>query len=207
MRNIIAGAIATALLAGAGGPGQAPPPATVRELIPRGQNVADRAAFEDFNRRVAAYLELRRAVAGRLPALIVTADVSRISQAVDTLAAALAQARRSARPGDLFTPAIAAAFRRVIQSGCGERGADLLAITHDEEDFAAAVLPPPILHGRWPAELPLTTMPPDLLAALPSLPPELEYRFMNRDLILRDVDANLIIDFMSGAIVASTSLP
>jgi hypothetical protein len=52
--------------------------------------------------------------------------------------------------------------------------------------------------------VPLPTMPPDLLAALPRLPPGLEYRFINRDLVLRDLDANLIIDFVPEAIPVSS---
>jgi hypothetical protein len=37
-----------------------------------------------------------------------------------------------------------------------------------------------------------------LLDVLPRLPEELEYRFVGRDLILRDVKANLIVDFIPG---------
>ena len=50
----------------------------------------------------------------------------------------------------------------------------------------------------------MPTMPPELLAALPRLPPELEYRFIDRDLVLRDIDANLIIDFVPEAIPVSS---
>jgi hypothetical protein len=38
-------------------------------------------------------------------------------------------------------------------------------------------------------------MPPLLLAELPPLPEEVEYRFVGSDLILRDVQASLIVDF------------
>ena len=37
-------------------------------------------------------------------------------------------------------------------------------------------------------------MPPSLLLNLPKLPKELEYRFVGRELILRDIAANLIVD-------------
>jgi hypothetical protein len=37
-------------------------------------------------------------------------------------------------------------------------------------------------------------MPPKLLARLPELPDELEYRLMGRHLILRDTKANIIVD-------------
>ena len=48
-------------------------------------------------------------------------------------------------------------------------------------------------------------MPVDLLAALPRLPCEVQYRFMTRDLVLIDIDANLIVDFIPDAIPATTT--
>jgi hypothetical protein len=38
------------------------------------------------------------------------------------------------------------------------------------------------------------TFPAGLLRVLPKLPRELEYRLVQRNLILRDIEANLIID-------------
>jgi hypothetical protein len=43
-------------------------------------------------------------------------------------------------------------------------------------------------------------VPPLILVNLPRLPDGLEYRFMGRDLILRDRDANIIVDFLPGAV-------
>ena len=43
-------------------------------------------------------------------------------------------------------------------------------------------------------------MPTRLLLALPALPEELQYRFMNRALILWDVHAELIVDFIPDVI-------
>jgi hypothetical protein len=48
--------------------------------------------------------------------------------------------------------------------------------------------------------LPLQSTPPSLLANFPELPKEVEYRIVGHNLILRDVDANLIIDFLTNAI-------
>jgi hypothetical protein len=42
----------------------------------------------------------------------------------------------------------------------------------------------------------LQTFPPTLLANLPKLPPELEYRFVDNALILRDTKANVVVDFL-----------
>jgi hypothetical protein len=46
----------------------------------------------------------------------------------------------------------------------------------------------------------MATMPPGLLKVLPALPKELEYRIIGRDLVLRDVDASLIIDYVPNVI-------
>ena len=46
----------------------------------------------------------------------------------------------------------------------------------------------------------LATMPPSLLAVLPPLPRELEYRIVGRYLVLRDVDASLVLDYIADAV-------
>jgi hypothetical protein len=46
-------------------------------------------------------------------------------------------------------------------------------------------------------------MPPELLPLLPRLPAGLEYGFMDRDLILWDPHANLIMDFIPNALELS----
>jgi len=55
---------------------------------------------------------------------------------------------------------------------------------------------PPSINTDYPTKLPLATVPPGLLLKLPTLPDDLEYRFLGRHLILRDIKANLIVDFI-----------
>jgi hypothetical protein len=43
-------------------------------------------------------------------------------------------------------------------------------------------------------------MPPQVLAALPKLPQELEYRFVGARLILLDTHADIILDFVEGVL-------
>ena len=50
------------------------------------------------------------------------------------------------------------------------------------------------VNAAYPDGLPLQSMPPSLLLNLPQLSKELEYRFVGRELILRDAPANLIVD-------------
>ena len=52
------------------------------------------------------------------------------------------------------------------------------------------------VNSMYPTTIPLVTFPAKLLKTLPDLPPELEYRIVNRDLILRDVEGNYVVDVM-----------
>ena len=173
-----------------------------RSLGQDAQDAARQAALADFGRGVQAYSDLHHLAALTVPGLRVTTDVGEIHHASDALAAAIRTARPGARQGDIFPPAIAAVVRAAVGSGCQDDYAELLALVTEELE---GPLPAPAIHARWPMGAPLPTMPPDLLAALPRLPQGLEYRFVNRDLVLLDIDANLIVDFVPNAIPSSTS--
>jgi hypothetical protein len=54
------------------------------------------------------------------------------------------------------------------------------------------------VNQTYPTTLPLVSAPAKLLARLPMLPEELEYRLVDRYFLLRDRDANLIIDVLPG---------
>jgi hypothetical protein len=43
-------------------------------------------------------------------------------------------------------------------------------------------------------------MPAAVIAALPELPPELQYRFVGADLVLVDIGAGLVVDVLRGAL-------
>jgi hypothetical protein len=58
----------------------------------------------------------------------------------------------------------------------------------------------PTINMRYPVGQPLVTFPPNLLKQLHQLPEDLEYRFVGRDLILRDVKSNTIVDVIRHAI-------
>ncbi len=56
------------------------------------------------------------------------------------------------------------------------------------------------VNQRYPDEIPLTTMPPEVLQTLPKLPEELEYRFVAEQLILLDPHAHIIADYIIDAL-------
>jgi hypothetical protein len=49
-------------------------------------------------------------------------------------------------------------------------------------------------------------VPPSLLLKMPELPEQVRYRFVGRTLILRDTDANVILDFIPD-IVPDKTIP
>ena len=57
----------------------------------------------------------------------------------------------------------------------------------------------------YPRDLPLSTVPPSVLGVLPALPDDVQYRFVDRDLILYDTRANMILDRIESAIRCSSS--
>jgi hypothetical protein len=56
------------------------------------------------------------------------------------------------------------------------------------------------VNAEYPRDESLSTVPPDVLRALPQLPPDIQYRFVGQHLILYDAKANIIIDYMLNAL-------
>ena len=54
----------------------------------------------------------------------------------------------------------------------------------------------PRVNQPYPSFWPLATFPASLLEVMPALPEVLEYRLLSESLILRDVKANIVVDFM-----------
>ena len=154
-----------------------------------------------FLQRVDDYVALHRRLEGPLPPEVVTADAEALFAPRRALAAAIRTARPNAAQGEIFTPAVARYFRIVVAEALREGAIeDMLGIVEEEN----VVKMTPRVNADYPAGASISLMPTCLLAALPPLPPELEYRFLGRDLILWDVHAGLIVDFVPGAIPATT---
>jgi hypothetical protein len=59
------------------------------------------------------------------------------------------------------------------------------------------------VNQAYPSSVPLQSTPASLLLNLPHLPKGLDYRIVGRRLVLRDVNANLIIDIIPDALPLS----
>ena len=151
------------------------------------------AAIKQFETAIADYMALRRRLANELPNPVPNSSSVQLNDASDGLAAAIQRTRRDAGVGDLFVAPVTLVFKRTVDDAV--RTAHLqqvLAAIDDEEAMARA----PKIHLRFPGAAQMATMPPSLLAVLPRLPKELEYRIIGRFLVLRDIDAALIVDYI-----------
>ena len=110
------------------------------------------------------------------------------------LAEVIRAARRKAKPGDIFGDA-GKQFRDIIRQDARERSArDTYAAMQEVPRQR-----PPRVNIDYPAGAAFATVPPLILNRLPPLPDGIEFRFMGRDLILLDANANLIVDFIHEA--------
>jgi hypothetical protein len=160
---------------------------------PRAPAPSEQAALAQFNTAVAEYVAMRRRLANEIAPLVPNSTAAELNNTSDALAGAIQRSRQGAKVGDLFVPTATPAFKRMVEDAIRSHNlGPVLAAIDDEEPTVRA----PKLHLRFPAASQMATMPAALLAALPTLPKELEYRIVGRALILRDVDAALIIDYI-----------
>jgi hypothetical protein len=145
----------------------------------------------DFSKRVTAYVELTKRATQGLPHLTRTDVPSEITTREGELGNAIRVARASARPGDILTPGAARVFRQLIKDDFRHRPRRGQKVMRDEVPHFR-----PRVNQTYPSEWPLATFPATLLAKLPELPDGLEYRLLSEALILRDVNANIIVDFI-----------
>jgi hypothetical protein len=171
-----------------------PPANAARPLSP-----ADAQGLAEFNERVTAYAALHQKLEATLPLLPTETTPETIHKHQSALAELIIQARKGARQGDIITPATQLNFRQVLARVFkGAEGRELKASILDENPGNVGLQ----VNGRYPDEIPLSTVPPQVLAALPKLPKDLEYRFIGDRLILLDVHAHTIADYMDKAFPA-----
>jgi hypothetical protein len=147
----------------------------------------------EFISRVDSYVELRRELEKGLPPLIVTADPAEITRAERALARRIREARKKAKRGDIFTPAISDVFRNALLL---EMDAKTWKSVMDDNPGTFSVR----INGTYPDKKPLSTVPANILAALPRLPNDVQYRFLGPHLVLFDTRARVILDGIPYAI-------
>lgn len=169
--------------------------AATRAQSPAGVN-AQAAALAEFQKRLDAYLNLREALSNKAKPLSSTPDAADLTARQETLAAAMKSARAGARQGDLIPRAVADHIGTIIAADRKRR--EPAARNASLEEVPG--LPTPAINVTYPANAPLPTLPPLLLAQLPGLPDNLQYRFYGRHLVILDGDLQIITDYVSNVL-------
>ena len=158
------------------------------------ENSPDARVLGDFKARVEKYEQLRKKADDSAPPLKETKDAAKIKDAQQGLAERIGAARAGVKPGEIFTPEIAGVFRRLLRPEAKQQQTKE-AMKEDKPVVVSFKV-----NGPYPDKQPVATVPPNVLAALPQLPKDIEYRFIEKHLILRDSRANLIVDYVLNAI-------
>lgn len=154
--------------------------------------------FQEFSDRVQKYVQLHKSVESTVPKLKSTNEPELIAAHQKILARKIKAARVHAKRGDIFTPAAKEAFLKAISSEFQGPQAPHAKATIKQ----GAPLNKVHLHVNeiYPESIPYTSVPPTMLQNLPKLPEEVAYRAVSSDLVLLDVKANLVVDYLPGVL-------
>lgn len=170
-------------------------PATERVVGPLSE--ADAAALATMNDRLKAYVELHKKIERDLPKLPEAATPEQIDANQRLFEQRVREARKDARQGDIFGAEAQPVIRRLLASVFEGAGGQQLRASILDENPAGMKLS---VNMRYPDEVPLSTVPPEVLQTLPRLSEGLEYRFVGRTMILLDSHAHVVADFLPDAI-------
>jgi hypothetical protein len=155
-----------------------------------------------FVNRVYDYVEVHRQAAAGIEQPLCS-DPEELARQADALATAIRIARPRAKEGHIFTMAASEMFRMKIAALVRRTNFDVPAFLdrHWGEDGEMDVhvfgaLP-------WRTHLALQAF----IRELPELPPELEYQFVGRHLVLVDVGANMVVDVLRDALPLTVGVP
>jgi Calcineurin-like phosphoesterase len=111
-----------------------------------------------------------------------------------TLADAIqTRVRPTAQQGDLLSPAVADLIRRQLATAFAGPKGDIIRDGLQDQNEGLDAEPVAVTINQSVA---VPRLPPSLLEILPQLPQQVEFAFSGRTLILRDADADVVVDFI-----------
>jgi hypothetical protein len=156
----------------------------------------DQPVLADFLERVDGYMRLQR---GLLGSRTEQSDVAQNVEARRVLAEGIRAARRDAREGAIITPAVAQILRSAMDPELRGPASDRTrASIRDDAPTRFALH----VNDSYPNGASRSTVPPNVLRVLPRLPDGLEYRIVGNDLVLLDVRAALVVDYLINVMCA-----
>jgi hypothetical protein len=179
----------------------------------------DAETLRKFQHEVEEYVELRQSVLKQIPPIDARSAPAEIEAHQKALTKAIMAYRKGAKRGDIFKPEVEAAIRRTLhREFASSQGPELLKDIKQgnprvegnptPRDPSKEVKPPVTVavNALYPDSAPFSSVPPSILLKLPLLPQQVRYRFIGRTLILRDTEANVILDYIPD-VVPDPSIP
>jgi hypothetical protein len=188
-------------------------------IAPTADVEMDARVLAKFEHEIGEYIEEHRDLVKRIPNVGPDATAEQIEAHRAKMAKAIQEERKNARQGDIFRPEVEAAFRRILARELagpereyvlngirqGNPAVEAVPTQADPTKMRTASVRVAV-NVAYNEGAPVSSMPPTLLLKLPQLPEQVRYRFVGRDLILRDTEANVILDFIKDA-VSDRSVP
>ncbi|MDX6271872.1 MAG: hypothetical protein QOD28_3095 [Acidobacteriota bacterium] len=162
-----------------------------------GLSAKQRETVVAFQERAKDYSKLRESIEDKMPKLSKESTPEQIDAHKKAFGERVRAARAGAKPGELFTPGIAAYIRATIKTGF--KGAELKALRASVLEADTKGVPLRVNYA-YPDTKELIEMSPALLLKLPQLPKQLRYRFVGRNMLLVDRENGLIVDYMLNAL-------
>src|SRR5207253_1435968 len=158
----------------------------------------EKSALAQFSRALKDYIAKEHA----MPAdkLKPTTDVATLQKEREALRQAIRESRPNAKQGDIFTPDVSSAFRKLLaETMNGSKGREIKASLAHAEPQASADFS---VNAAYPNSdgQPIQSVPPTLLLNLPILPKGLQYCVAGKTLAIRDIDGNMVVDFLPNAL-------
>ena len=169
--------------------------------------ISPTAAVQAFESATYDYVQMHRRLERQIGEIHLNITVAELNRIIQELNAAIRAARPEAKQGDLFTPEIGSELRARIDRALTSNGFTADSVRENERRHALGDARHSVLrvNGTFPWAL-ATEMFPCVIAALPPLPTELQYRIVADNLILVDVHASLIVDILPNALTDLTVL-
>jgi hypothetical protein len=188
-------------------------------LVPPQVVRMDSEVLEEFYEEIQEYVRDRQKAVSVVPPLPPTATAEQIATRQKALTQAIVSYRRKAKAGEIFDKDVEAAFRHVFKEAFDSpEGPAMLNEIHSGNPRVEGVPNPnnPTQETKknvqvgvnvvYPDDAPFSSVPPGLLLKIPALPEQVRYRFIGRTLIIRDTEANVILDFIRD-IVPDPTIP
>jgi hypothetical protein len=205
----VAGVIGLAVLAACGWMKGAKGPS----IVPAQDVDMDPEALRKFQHEIVEYVDLHRELLERIPRVTPNSTPEEIAAHRKKMSDGIRAERHGETQGGIFKPKVARAFRAVLNKELtGPDGPAMLKEiksgnprvegTPRPQDPTKEITHPitVAVNAVYPENAPLSSVPSSLLLHLPVLPEQVKYGFVGRELILRDTEANVILDFIPDAV-------